>query len=124
MYAGLFDVLHDSGDDHIFAIGDRIDVHFRRIFEELIDEDWTLRIREAAELRGLHNVLLNSFQIVGNNDRAPTENVARTHEYRKTNLRCDGDRFGRSERRAAARLRNTQFRQKSAEAAAIFGKVD
>ena len=36
--AGFFDVLHDSADDDVFAVGERVHVDFDRVFEEVIDQ--------------------------------------------------------------------------------------
>ncbi len=40
--AGLFNVLHDAGDEHIFRIAERVDVDFDGVLEEVIDEDGAL----------------------------------------------------------------------------------
>ena len=36
--AGLLDVLHDAGDDHVLRIAERIDVHLDGVLEEVIDQ--------------------------------------------------------------------------------------
>ena len=36
MYARLFDVLHDAANQHILAVGQRIDIDFNRIVQEAI----------------------------------------------------------------------------------------
>ena len=41
MYAGFFDVLHDSADDDILAIGQGVDVDLSRGLEKVVDQDWT-----------------------------------------------------------------------------------
>ena len=38
MNARFFDVLHDAGDQNIFAIAQRIDIDFSGILEESIDQ--------------------------------------------------------------------------------------
>jgi hypothetical protein len=35
--AGFFNVLHDPADHHVFAVRERIHVHFNRIFEKVIN---------------------------------------------------------------------------------------
>ena len=37
MNAGLLDVLHDCPDHSRFAVGNAIDIHFDRVFEEAVD---------------------------------------------------------------------------------------
>ena len=36
MNTGLFNVFHDTADNHLFAVTQRIDVHFNRVIEETI----------------------------------------------------------------------------------------
>ena len=36
--AGLLDVLHHAGDDHLVAVGDGVDVDFRGFFQEAVDQ--------------------------------------------------------------------------------------
>ena len=38
MDSGFLNVLHDTGDHDVFAVGERVDVDFNRIFEEMIDQ--------------------------------------------------------------------------------------
>ena len=38
MDAGFFDVLHDAADDYVFSVGERVDVDFDRVFEEVVDQ--------------------------------------------------------------------------------------
>ena len=53
MDAGLLDVLHDAGDDHVFRIAERIDVDLDGILEEVVDEHRAL----LRVLDGLAHVL-------------------------------------------------------------------
>ena len=124
MDAGFLDVLHDAGDDDVFAVGESVHVHFGGVFQELIDQNRALGIGERADLRRLRDVFLDRFQIVGDDHGAAAENVAGAHENRQADFGGGSDGFLRSERGASARLRNIQFREQRAEAAAIFGEVD
>ena len=36
--AGLFDVLHDAGDDHLLAVADGIDIDFDGVFQKAVDQ--------------------------------------------------------------------------------------
>ena len=68
MDAGFFNVLHDSADDDIFAVGERIHVNFYRVFEEVIDE-------HRAVLRVLDrffHVACDGLFVVGDNHGAST----------------------------------------------------
>ena len=48
--AGLFNVLHDAGDDHVFRVAERVDVDFDGVLEEVIDEHGAL-LRVLDRLR-------------------------------------------------------------------------
>ena len=38
MHAGLLNVLHHAGHDHVLPVGDAVDVHLDRVLEEPVDE--------------------------------------------------------------------------------------
>jgi hypothetical protein len=42
--AGFFDVLHDAGDQNVFAVGEGVHIDFGGVFEKLIDQDGALGI--------------------------------------------------------------------------------
>ena len=52
--------------DHVFAIGQRVHIHFRRVFQELVDQDRSLWIRCRPHQRSLRNVFLHRLEIVRN----------------------------------------------------------
>jgi ElaB/YqjD/DUF883 family membrane-anchored ribosome-binding protein len=56
--AGLLDVLHHAADHDALAVADRVDVHFRGVGEEAIDEHRVLR-------RRLHRVLHVAREALG-----------------------------------------------------------
>ncbi len=78
--AGFFDVLHDSGDDDVFAVGESVNVNFGGVFEELVDQDRALGIGEAADEGGLRDVFFDGLEIVGDDHRAAAEDVTWAHE--------------------------------------------
>ena len=49
MDARFLNVLHNSGDHYILAIGKRIHIHFGCIFEELVNQDRALRVSRCAD---------------------------------------------------------------------------
>ena len=124
MDSGFLDVLHDSGDDDIVAVGQSVHVDFRGIFQELVDQNRALGIGMPANLRRLRDVFLDCFQIVGDHHGPAAEHVAWANQNRQADFRRRGDGLLRGESGATARLRDIQFRQQRAEAAAIFGQVD
>jgi len=38
MNTGFFDVLHDAADHDVRAVGQRVDIDFDRIFQEMVDQ--------------------------------------------------------------------------------------
>ncbi len=38
MNAGLLNVLHDAGDEHVLRIAERVDIDFDGVLKEVIDE--------------------------------------------------------------------------------------
>ena len=77
MHPGGFDVLHDSGNEHRFAVADRIDFDLAAD-EELVDEDW-LALRHFCRGCNVHNEL---GRVLDNLHGAPTENVRGPDENR------------------------------------------
>ncbi len=102
------------------AVGQSVHVDFGGFFEELIDQH---RARRAHQCR-LRDVFLHGLHIVGDDHGAAAENVAGAHQHWKTDFAGDARGFFGNQRGAVARLRNSQLVEQSAEAAAVFGKVD
>ncbi len=76
MDAGLFDVLHDAGDDDVCAVAERVDVDLGGVFKKVVDEDGAvLRI-----LDGGGHVLADFCVVVGDDHGAAAEDVAGAHE--------------------------------------------
>ncbi len=82
MHAGLLDVFHNSADHHVGAVGQRIDIDFRRFFQKLIDQHGTRR----AHHRRLRHVFLHGVHVVRDDHRAPAKHVARPHQDRHADL--------------------------------------
>ena len=120
VHAGFFDVLHDAADDHAVAVGKRVHVDFGRFFQELIDEHGA----RGSHQRGLRDVLLHGVDVVRDDHGAATEHVAGANEHRQADFARHARGFFRDKRGRVARLRNFQFVEQAAEAAAVFGKVD
>ena len=76
MDAGFFDVLHDAGDDDVFAVAEGVDVDFDGVFEEVVDEDGAL----LRILDGFLHVAGDAFAVVGDDHGAAAEDVAGAHE--------------------------------------------
>src|SRR5579872_1305365 len=120
MNAGFLDVLHDSANDYVFAIRERVYVYFDGIFEEMIDEHRAvLRILDC-----LFHVADNGFFVVSDDHGAPAENVGGPHQHWVPNsVRARNGFFDRS-RHGAWSLGDIEFVEQFAEAFAIFCQID
>ena len=52
MDAGLLDVLHDAGDEHVLAVGERVDVDLDGVGEVAVDQQRVLA-EQRVDLAGL-----------------------------------------------------------------------
>ena len=102
MDAGLFDVLHDAGNDDVGAIAERVDVDFDRIFEEVVDEDGTL----LGILDGFLHVAGDAFAVEGDDHGAAAEDVGGADEHRVADCLGSGDGFFNAGGDDAGRLGN------------------
>src|SRR5204862_2019500 len=69
--AGFFDVLHNAGDDHVLAVGERVDIDLGGFFQKMIDENGAL----LGVLDGFFHVARNRFIVVGDDHGASAEHV-------------------------------------------------
>ena len=105
--AGLFNVLHDAGDDHVFRVAERVHVDLDGVLEEVVDEYRAL-LRIFNRLR---HVLRDGFGVVRDDHGAAAENVAGADKHRITDALADGERFFHAGGGAAGRLREFQALQ-------------
>ena len=110
MHTGFFDVLHDAADDHVSAVGQRVDIDFGGFFQELVDQH---RARGAHQ-RCLRHVFLHGVDVVGDHHGAATEHVAGANQHGQSDFSGDTRGFFRNKRGAIARLRNFQLIQQGA----------
>ncbi len=120
MDAGLFDMLHDSGDHNVFAVAERIYVHLDRVFEEVIDEDGAI----VRVLHCLGHVMRDGCGIVCDDHGAPAEYVRGTNQHGKADAFGSGQGLFHAGSHDAGRLWNVELTQQLAEALAIFSEID
>ena len=118
--AGLLDVLHDSADHHIFAVRERVHVHFNRIFEKVIDQHRTI----VRVLDRLLHVPHNGFLVVGDHHGAPAQHVGRPHHHGISHMLRAFDGFFKRGGHHSRGLRNIEFFQQLVEVLAIFGQIN
>jgi len=80
--AGLLNVLHHSADDNVFAVGDRVDVVFKRVFKKPVDEDRVVR----RNINGFLHVHADRITVVADLHGAAAEHVGWPDEHGKSDL--------------------------------------
>ena len=120
MNASFLDVLHDSADYYVSAVGKRVHIHFGGFLEELVDQN---RARWAHQ-SGLRHVFLNRIHVVGDHHGATAKHVTWPDQHWQSNFAGDARGFFGNERGAITRLRNFQLVEQASEAAAIFRQID
>jgi hypothetical protein len=81
--AGFFDVLHDAADDNATPVTDRVDVQFRRIVEELVNQNRVF----ARDFDGLFDDLTQGRLVVDDIHRPAAQHERRTNQQRIAQLR-------------------------------------
>ena len=120
MNSSLLDVLHNSADDHVFAIRQSVDVDFDGVFEEVIDE-----YRPVVRVfDGFLHVAHDGLLVISDDHGAPAKHVGGPHQHRKANAFRAFDGFFDGGRHNAGGLRNLQFLQQFVKLLAVFGEVD
>ena len=118
--AGFLDVLHDAANDDVLSVGERVDVDFDGILQELVDEDGAV----VGILHRLFHILHDGVFVEGDHHGAAAENVGGTDEDGESDLARGFDRlFWRSDHRAGS-LRDIEFFEQFTEALAILGEID
>ncbi len=120
MHAGLLDVLHDAGDQHVVAVAERVHVHFGGVFQEAVDQHRAI-LREGDRFA---HVLAHHLLVVGDHHGAPAQHVAGPHQHRIADAR--GHRAGLFDAGGGAVVGagNLQVVEQLAEQLAVFGQVD
>ncbi len=120
MHAGFLDVLHNSADNGLLAIGNRIDVDLDCFFQKLVDQHRPAR----RNVDGFVHVARQRRFVVTDFHRAPAEHVAGANEHRIADSRRHLAGPFEVGRRAVGRLQQTAFLQDGLEAFPIFGGID
>ena len=120
MNAGLLDVLHDPGDEHLLAVGERIDVDLDRVGEEAVDQDRGV----AEQAHRLADIADQALAVAHDLHGAPAEHIGRAHQHRIADAL--GDRHRLLDRTAGAvrRLAQAEALEQFLEAPAVLGEVD
>ena len=120
MHARLFDVLHDACDQHVFAIRERIHVHFRGVFQKPVDQHRAI-LREGHRLA---HVFAHGVFVVGDHHGAPAQHIAGPHQHGIPDPPRDGACLLRAGRRAVLRRRYAQIVEQLTEQLAVLGQID
>ena len=74
--SGLLDMLHDSGDNHLVAVADGIDIVLEGVLEKLVDQHRMLR----GSLHRRRHVVVERFLVVDDRHRPAAEDIGGTDE--------------------------------------------
>src|SRR5690348_12532255 len=111
MHARFFDVLHDSGYQHVLPIAQSIHIHFGRILEKSIDQDRTLN----RKMNCLLHVAPDRVFVVSDDHGAASQYVAGPHQYRESQPARDFARFFDAGGGAVSGSRDTQLTEELSE---------
>ena len=120
VHARLFDVFHDTADNHFLTIRQRVDVDFTGVVEEAVEQDR----RIIRNFNGLAHVALEILLLVHNFHGAPTQHIRRTHDQRITDFFGHTQRFFFGARGTVRRLFQAQIVQQLLESFTVFGRID
>ena len=120
MDAGLFDVLHDAGDEDILAVADRIDIDLDGIGKIAVDEH---RARAGYDDR-LGDVAIELFVVADDFHGAAAQHIRRADDDRIADPGGDLARFGGGAGDAVLGLAQAQLLDELGEAVAILGEID
>ena len=118
--SSFFDMLHDSADDDVLAIRERIYVNFDRVLKKVVDKDGAV----VRVLDCLFHVVDDTLFIVGDHHGAATEHIRWPHEHGISDTPRAFHSFFDRRRHCTRRLRDFEFFEEPVEAFAVFGKVD
>ena len=120
MDAGFLNMLHDACDVDIFAIADRIDIHFGRIGQVAVDKERGI----AGYLKRLGCELAQVVVIACDFHRAAAEHEARAQHDRVTDfVRLDLS-FIHTSGGPGRRLLDAELVEQGSKLFAVFGEVD
>ena len=141
MDAGLLDVLHDAADEHVLAVGQRIDVDLDRVRQVAVEEQRVLA-EERVDLPGLvvrvarldlarHQLRQRAEQVVAelrlladDLHRPAAEHVGGPHHQREAEVADHQPRLLDRIGDAVLRLLQAELSDQLLEAVAVLGEVD
>ena len=141
MNAGLLDMLHDAGDEHVLAVAQRIDVDLDGVGEIAVEQQRILaehRIDLAGLVVGIarldvggHQARQRAEQIIverglvaDDRHRPAAQHVGRAHDERQAELGGDQARLLDRIGDAVLGLLQAELVEQALEAVAVLGEVD
>lgn len=120
MDAGGFDVLEDAADIEAFAVGDRIQIVFEGVFEELVDEYRGFGADGGAASEEFFQV----FVVVGDEHAPASEDEGWAQQNGEADLMGAFVHFLSCAGHPVLRLPQAKFAYQCGEQASILGGVD
>ncbi|CAH0257316.1 hypothetical protein SRABI106_02741 [Rahnella aquatilis] len=120
MNARLFDVLHDTANQHALTVADSINVNFYGVVKETVQQNRCV-VRHAD---GVLEVTAQVDFVVYDFHRAATQNIRRTYHQRITDTRSFLNSLFDSRDCGVCRLFQAQTVNRLLETFTVFGAVD
>ena len=120
VYAGKLDVLHNSGNEAVLAVGDGVCLALGSVVQEAVYKDRS--VGSYANSGG--HVDLHHLIIVNDLHSTAAENVGRTNHYRVADPVCDFESLVNVDSHSGFRHRNTELLHHCTEVVAILCEVD
>ena len=120
MHAGLLNVLHDSGDMGVAAVGQRIHIDLDRVLEETVEQQRMLLVRLDVGLEVGGEVVDRVTDL----HRPAAEDVGRADQQREADFLGDHGGFLGGKRGAIGRMLDAELAQQGTKATTILGQVD
>ena len=120
MDAGFFDVFHDPGNVDLFAITDRVNVHFDGVAQVAVDQHGSV----TGDLHGFRHVAAQAFGIVDDLHASATQNVRWAQQDRVADVFSDAFNFFRRPAQAVGGLEQANIVQQLLEPFPVFRQIN
>ena len=120
MHAGFLDMLQHAGDDHLHAVANRVDIHFGRIAQILVDQHGAV----ARHLHGGGDIVFQLLRAVDDLHRAATQHIAWPQQHRITDALCPREGLFQAAGDAVFGLLEFELAHDLGKTLAVLGQVD
>ena len=120
MYAGKLDVFHDSRNECVRSVTDRICLALQRMIQEAVDQNRTIRCHAYGSV----HISCHAFFVVNNFHTTSAKYIGRANHNRVADFFSNGNGFFDCRSHSGFRHWNFQFFHHGAEQVAVLRQVD